>query len=136
MRCRKFFQYIRRLFRRYIALRVGEHLIGDHELLYRCRLQQGRIEGHVEMPFGMSDTVRRRLMDAHGVGKRSPKKIVVSGCHVFDDLCKTRLFIVIELTNVRQMSFWGNHSLVWPNGPVGHHRNKMVILKEHPFHAL
>ncbi len=59
--------------RQNVALRHAQHLEADHELLYRRRSQQRRIEVSVEVLL-----LTRSLMKPHGVRKAGLKKVVVA----------------------------------------------------------
>ena len=73
-----FRQPLRRRLRCDIPLRRPQQFIADHEFLHRRGTQQRRKVVRMKMPFRMSFSVRRALMEAHRIRKRSLKHVIVA----------------------------------------------------------
>src|SRR5579863_9228917 len=90
-------------FRRDIALRRAQHLESDHEFANCSRAQQRRIEMRMEMPFGMILMVRRRRMEAHGIGEGNCKHFVVSAGHLVKHSAQKTGIVRREIIHAGQM---------------------------------
>ena len=73
-----------------VPLRVGQHLIANHELLDRGRPEQWRIVDSMKLPVAVVLAVMIRTsgctMEPHGVGEATLKQVVILGGQLLHDV--------------------------------------------------
>jgi len=77
-----------RLLWREVALRLGEHLVTDHEFFDRCGAQERWIEVGMKLPVLEDLVTEGGSMPAHRIGKIAVEECVVPACEIGEYLCQ------------------------------------------------
>src|SRR5262245_60397148 len=86
----------------------------------------------VKMPFRMRRAIGGLLMEAHGVGKRDLKEIVVSHAQALQDVRQPIKLVERKVIHAAQMSCAEQHHFKWPDCPERNQDHEVVIPAHDP----
>ena len=85
----------------------------------------------MEMTFMVRVAVGGRLMKAHGIGEWDIKNLVVSGCHLPQQLGQQDDFLPGKFGKRSQMATAANQDFEWPDRPEGYQGDETLVLADH-----